>query len=746
MGKALPEISELKDDPTHVDPSKNVSLIMCPDLVSCAAPGSAPTLCVHRNTPEALLSFFLAADACPLMSMGSISKSAHTAWWTFSCFSEQQLQHLAALLANSSSEWAPPGHSYSEQNVAAAIRDMASSESFCREAGKDGCLLPLMDLQLPAFNATCAAAGILHKLDSCCRNEPLLPLPARNLTGTLPPNFHPAREYTDLSYNPNLCGVIRDLPLPRAGLQQTVRVLNNTSPFINLYNSNVKLDLPALASRDRTIGPQVAYWLGVGFQGQPVLAYNNLQGQLPAAQSIHVCSLLAQGQLHGFIRAPICTDSNSLQVQEGSVQTKDGNGGQGTRGGCNCTSRNVIEDLLRHHKVGALQLWAACHPEQLYLSFPNSIQQFRAQLHYNAYAEQHDEAVSCGATGWRYRQLGVGLIWGITLPGALLGFALYHRFKDKVKARIQGSRTRFSGALGRVVSCLALVGALLFSPLAQLLGKLSLCYFDVIMDAIFVADLGGFGNLQGVVMLGWPILISGSLAYWVSLARAWYRYGGRRPGTSLQWAGYVGLSLVFGGIALGCLVAIVLAALVHSYLLSQAGGYQVLLLGDAWVLALLFIVPGAVAQGLAGSYGVFWRVNTELQNDAPTGWDTFSWDAVGFLLEDVPQGVLQAYLWLTGMALVPTHVYALSAVGTAVSIAHNSLLLWPAVEDPIGKLWSRTKQKAKRAFQRHQAWVGRSPPPPPPAPPPPPPPQGFQGLVSWLFGLQVVQSSNGGLA
>ena len=643
---------------------------------------------------------------------------------------------MATLLANVSQDWAPGGNQYSEKEVAAALKDMASSGSFCSAATtKEACLVPLMDPQLPAFNGTCAP--VLSKLEGCCRNEKVLALPARNLTGTLPMNFYPAREYTDFSYNPNLCGVIHELPLVKLGRQFQPRMINNSQPFINLYNSNVKLDLPALAKQDRTIGPQVAYWLGVGRQGQPVLTYNNLQGHLPAAQSIHVCSLFSQGELQGFNRTAKCSNSSSSN-QQGDMPAVGAEASSGTV--CNCSSKSAIEDIFKGRKSKA-EVWAACHPEQLYLSFPNSIQQYRAQLHYNAYAEQHDQAVSCGAQGWHYRLVRVIVIWVVTLPVALLGLGLYEHYKDGVLKSLQAENPG-SGSFRRIFD---LVCSFVFSPVAQLLGRLGLCFYDVAMDAIFVAELGSFGNFYGVAMLGWPILISGTLGYAVSVARLWYRYVRKRPEMCKGWGRYGVLVavVVFGGVAVGCLAAIVLAACVQQYLASQAGGYQMLLLGDAWVLALLFVVPGAIAQGLAGMYGVFWRIQSELpDNGALTGWDTFAWDAVGLLLEDVPQGILQGYLWLTGKALVSTQTYALSAVGTALSIAHNLVLLSPAFQAPLRSMRGCLSQHVNKPIFRK--WVGQHretvveeahPIPDPPSPYPSSPLTGTE-VLRWLFGVQ----------
>jgi hypothetical protein len=458
----------------------------------------------------------------------------------------------------------------------------------------------------------CVKSVQVPGLQQCCGGTPVFTdLANRSISGRLPDGFSPAKEYTDLSNNPRLCGSIRKLP-PGYDVGATAR---NPPPFVNLHNTSVQLDMAEMSSY-KFLGVQVAYWLGTVGSPAP-LSSHNIENMLSFEQSLYICGLLLNGKIHGVERAPQGVYMyNHTAPNDSSVGAAPTNTTTTTT--CTCNSPNAFMDRFKG-------TWECCHQRELELEFDLSLQGRRALLHYNAYAKGKDPFGECGSRGQSYRTILVVILCAGGV-GIFVVFLL----------------------LGSCVRCLCNDSGCLSTWVRFLLDAA-----DVGTDCFFIWTVAANGNFYAVVCLGFGLLGSSilqSLACLIAYEVHWC------------WVMLAAVVLVVGGVVPPAMTAQLIQAKV---------GFQAIVLGDTQFLASLLLgVAGPLCAAAAiGSLVKALSIGKINDEAALNRFKLFR--RVMFFTEDIPQFAMQMFFWMNAAVAVPLLEFLITGIITVISLAYG---------------------------------------------------------------------------
>ncbi len=516
----------------------------------------------------------------------------------------------------------------------------------------------------------CNAPGTVAELAKCCADRSQLNKSRANLAGALPPTFQLAKSYTDLSLNPNLCGVISCWP---EYLRKSV-----SSPLNLTGTPRVALDVSALAGQDQAFVPKLAMWLGSGH-----LSSDNLRGLPPVTQAWMTCKLLTQGKL-------VLQTTNYCRYG----------------GGCNCTAKAQTSS-----KFGNKEGWDACHTTLAALEFPNASVRSQALGRYNSFLKSGYEprglvdgwagglvndqglGLGCGKEGQDYRE-SVVLVLLVLLLAILVPIQVCVACgyvcccSDKIDARDQPPSAPWI-------------------RYAKLLAYLGGSIFDIATDWLFMWGVAETGNVRALLILGWllagpsvimvlfcggPLLLAAETLNPVSAVK-FLDEDDSDDGERERWHGdrYCFAPIMLFLILGYCVCAYTLMVLATMNLHWVSMGTPVVSIPDCKFLAALFVGFSALGQVFLLIMGAanMWEVmsNPYLTDEQYSTRKNVAYSYL-VLFEDVPQFIAQAVLFAQGEALLPARAYLLSAVPSLVMLHYRFMT---QVDEKCGAAYVRRR-------------------------------------------------------
>jgi hypothetical protein len=449
--------------------------------------------------------------------------------------------------------------------------------------------------------AQACGSDLLGQYSTCCGNQDQFSIKGANVSGVLPSSFTLAKRFTDLSDNSGLCGTLTWSPRTDSSSNNSNSSAEASLPPFNLSGeSNVQLDLDAMATKSTSIGSIVVRWLGSG-----AILYNNLARYLPAHQAYQACLLLDQGHLR-VLQKNYC--SNKVPPT------------------CNCTARAQTSSIFKGQAA-----WDACHQDVWQLQFNTPEEQQLALQQYNQHMLRVDPAFACGGAGTRDRQAIMAWTFGISFAvifiASLLFFFIYVKYLEG-KPR---------GCLGTTVEVLCYMG---------------LHAYDMVTDWLYVFSVAQVGNLPALLHVGW-LFFAGYLLPQLTLFYIFYFVMfGEGTGSSPRRM----LCVLYAVVALGYTVTgLVLLGLGTTNMKGFQESYTIST-GDCVFLAKLFLGFGILSQVLLFFVGSSFKVLTvssaAVHEDSQTFITTIMPDLVFLPVENIPQLVVQTVLWVKGVALV----------------------------------------------------------------------------------------------
>lgn len=333
-------------------------------------------MCVSLDHPRWLLEFFLDR---PCNRLGSDTRPPLL--WEVWCLNTSDTNALAE-------RWQADAVA-SRADLLKALNLLAEGQKNCqiltsrakctRASIDDISALPPNPAALTACGKEVLSGYPIPSNGYCCPDKDELLWSGKNSSGSLPDTFQMARNFTDLSNNPALCGVL-------SGPFSSQAWASNIPP-VRLYNSNVKVDVRSLGKLvPDGLGFWIAAWLG---SQDPRIVFNNLKGVLPEHGAFQVCFMY---------------DKRSINMQRSNYRC----GVQSAT----CQCRGIMGPLF----VTSQQAWDDCHVSVVVFDFNNSALQQRSLQAYNRYVGCEDSAFQCGEQGKAYRLGVIQKIWGGVAP------------------------------------------------------------------------------------------------------------------------------------------------------------------------------------------------------------------------------------------------------------------------------------------------------------------------------------------
>lgn len=479
----------------------------------------------------------------------------------------------------------------------------------------DETLLP----NIPAVNTTCGN-DTLTQFHDCCNSSDAMS--AARLSGTLPNDFVPAKRFTALSNNPALCGTV-------TRLHPDMSTRSNVTPdYINLYNSNVQLDLAALSAENFWVGPVTAAGLGAG-----TLAYNNLRGLPTPQQAYHTCLFLAEGSLT-VLRPNYCSFNKDR--------------------GCYCRTLPGLKVFTLFRSQGD---WDACHEHVLQLAFDSPHQLNLSAVQYNLHAASVEVSFACREAGHEVR-VKVALI---TLCIVL------------VVAIIIGVAACCVECRSRKNPCCSCFSARAKAAL-HMFGFLLVHVYDIITDWVYIFAVARAGNAKVVLVLGWLMMFAPCLVF-LGLVGWFVASVCKRKGKRIVFL----LMFVIAG------MAVLLAFLgVGTLNLARYATGGVVSASDCETMAVLFAVGAISVHGLLLLFFFVGKAAVLSRDDDDDGKSMevvtalrVMADITFLFTEDIPQFVAQTLFFIQGVSMVSTFTYVMSAAGSVLGsgwgLTHVSL-------------------------------------------------------------------------
>lgn len=467
-------------------------------------------------------------------------------------------------------------------------------------------------LPKPSALTTPCGATVLSEFSGCCSDQEELRRAGAGLSGTLPADFTPARGTTDFSDNPALCGSITQLHPDMSSRP------NMTADFLKLFNSQVQLDMRGLSSQSFWLGPVVAKGLGVG-----TLAFNNLKGRLNADQAYQTCLFLAAGNLT-VLRADYCSPQKDPS--------------------CSCRASPGLRVFARFRDQAE---WDACHQSVLQLSFDSVQHQAVALAQYTEQMSQTEVAYACGEAGERFRRvLGVVIIVAVmAVVGAeRLARCFFHTCSGGGSCcwHIDPDRKR---ALQIVWFCCVHI-------------------FDICTDWYYIWSVARAGNTEALLMLGWLMMLAPSALFLVLLVSMVHKCRTQKLPIKVTLSKGMVAALVLFQLRMAVVLPFLLAGSIN--LLRFASG-SILSPDDCLCITALFTAGALLVHGTL-LLAFVWHKYRCMGPDSGSQFAKLRMlSAIVFLTsEDVPQIIIQAYLWVEGHSMVSTAAYCLSAVSSCL--------------------------------------------------------------------------------
>ena len=507
--------------------------------------------------------------------------------------------------------------------------------------------------------SVCGQDTLDELLGSCCQNEEFFSIKNQSVSGRLPASFMPARNWTDLSLNPGLCGPIKQLPA-----RVTASTVEDTSPPLLLQGSGVQLDLKSVGKQGPWVGVLVAYWLGF----ETAIDLKNLVRALPNDIAYSSCVLLRHGRFKVAARK-YCNPADAMN--------------------CSCgSSRFQAISTFRSQEA-----WDACHSVALDLEFTTSGQKDVAIAQYDAHMRKVDRASTCGEDGVHYRCRIAVKVWGIGIGvcAVLLSIAVFtpiafwYRLAEAFGKAI-GQAWR--GVLRRVGVRLQESGRRPMDwTVLEVLFYHAVHAWDMYGDYSFLMSAAKTGNLRIVLVLGWLLVVPYFVSSWTFIClnmlghKNCYKIitGGStkqtRPHQPFEWL-RSGINAFLVLLKLLTSVVVVFAALLSINLAAFTTVTEVS--PDEYiVLAYLLLFSGLSLQISQCLFGAFYKwAEPDKWVETITNFGDFRMvfgtvlvaDGLFLVCESIPQAVLQSYWWVNGEALVANWLFVVSTSGSCVSI------------------------------------------------------------------------------
>ena len=619
---------------TTVSASNKVTQTCSPAALRCSVfqPDSNTSLCVSTLAPTRLLAQLLGPSrACPTAHSDDSNKIqwaksyVNSAWrWELAC-DRLNLTSLASALA-SNLTWADAA-AYSQAELQTTLRSFAKAQTDCHSyTTEQECSSAIA----PVPAAACGSRTLDELGADCCATLDVVDLRNKNTSGHLPSTFTPARIFTDLSLNPELCGTIKSLPA-----RSTSTPVVDTSPPLALVRSQVALDLPSIGRQSSLVGAQVAYWLG----NLSAITYYNLAGPLPSEQSYQSCVLLREGSLT-VLAANYCSQ-------------KDPN--------CTCKVGARAASVFSGRDA-----WDACHTQELHLEFESPWRSRLAMAQYNKHMANVDPASDCGSGGVSHRQKVAGRTWGITVAACtVVGILWYLCYEWLQKCGTAcydclccccGGRSDDSKASHAVLTVIYVL----------------LHAYDMYGDWMYIRTVAEGGNLHVLKILGWLltapylcVLLLAACVAMVVLVSLWMDDPERW--WFLLFLLVVPFGVVVSGVVLPAIATKNLVTFTSNVIVSPE---------DCLFLAKLLMGFSLAIQGvlaLVGA-GIKYKVlyispkTLKRYNGADHALAAVVSEGLFLVLENIPQAIAQTVFWVNGQALVPTKWFIISAVGSIAGI------------------------------------------------------------------------------
>ncbi|GFR43204.1 hypothetical protein Agub_g4245 [Astrephomene gubernaculifera] len=564
--------------------------------------------CVSSSAPSSVADFFLSDGDCANDALakrqneqGKIVDMTNqdvleTMWWTSACLNRTSTTKrvFAAILA--------PVLGDSPARVYNALSDFLSASDLCMDSAafNVSCSERLLGLHPP--NSTSCDAQDVNDLEGCCGLQDTLNGANLGVSGRLPSDFTLARNRTNLSDNPQLCGLVSTMS-PRS------RLSNSPPPYVELYNSKVQLDLPALQDQYPRYALHVISWLGNCSLTRDNLAVKPLDD----ATGVLACALLKYNGL--TIQAPLADPSIAVR-----------------------------------------------HPyQQLLVIHMDNDNQARALEEYNAFVKLVSTGLLCGPSGELYRAVKVVITFACAF-GAAAVWTFISRCTGWLWAQCAAGRSPLWNAVLFIVD----VGPLLYDEVSDWLFVSALVSYGNVFGTAILVGLLVLKNGIICAVVGGIILFSEWFGPKEDLEGQ--KQGGTggtggagRTGTRRKWVLLIGLIIVLLGLVMlggGAYGAVQNVGRVNA---SRKGRfcYEDALLLMEWGIGLS--APGIVADM---TYAVFLRFKAaeEGRNGPKPATEAYERLHISFCAaEDFPQAIAQAILWVKGLALTTTTDFLISA-------------------------------------------------------------------------------------